>query len=180
MIKVLRHTIAIVCIWMPVMTLAQSNRTARVPGGSGPVTVGSPLSGASGNASAAAPNTDAKVDRDPHEEAIWNAARQLEVTQDQRAELSAAMKTDKPDRIALERTLQEARRALADALANGDSFLDSQIENLTSATAKVQEAELKMWAKLYSVLTPDQQRRMLSMSTPLSMASGSHELAKSQ
>jgi Spy/CpxP family protein refolding chaperone len=180
MIKVLGLAVAVVCICIPVCTLAQSNRTAHVPGGSGPVTSGSPLSGATGDVSVAAANSDAKVDRDPREEAIWNAARQLELTQDQRAGLGVAMKADKPDRIALERGLQEARRALADALANGDSFLDSEIENLASATAKLQESELKMWAKLYSVLSPDQQRRMLSMSTPLSMVSGSHEFAKSQ
>jgi Spy/CpxP family protein refolding chaperone len=180
MIKTLRPTIVIVCICMSVCALAQSNRTAHVPGGSGPVTSGSPLPGATDNASLGASNTDAKVDRDPREEAIWNAARQLELSQDQHAELSAAMKAGKPDRMAFERALQEAKRALADALANGDSFLDSAIENLTSATAKLQESELKMWAKLYSVLSPDQQRRMLGMSTPLSMASGTHELAKSQ
>ena len=102
---------------------------------------------------------------------VWRVAQQLGLTSDQRSDLASAFKAAKEERAALDKALQDARQALADSLANGQAFLDSEIENLTSANAKVQESELKLWAKLYAVLTPDQQRRLLSMATPLSVAS---------
>jgi Spy/CpxP family protein refolding chaperone len=165
-----------ICVGMSVGAFAQSTRTVNVPGGgNGPVRSASAPPGAISNTA-----PDANATRDPREESIWNAARQLELTSDQRAELSAALKAGKQDRAALDKTLQDARRALADSLANGESFLDSEIENLASANAKVQESDLKLWAKLYAILTPDQQRRLLTMSTPLSVASASNEIARGQ
>ena len=85
--------------------------------------------------------------RDPREESVWRAAQQLGLTSDQRSELASSFKAGKEERAALDKALQDARRALADSLANGQTFLDSEIENLTSANAKVQESELKLWAK---------------------------------
>jgi hypothetical protein len=78
----------------------------------------------------------------------------------------------------LNKALQDSRRTLADSLSRGETFLDAEIENLTSANAKVQEFSLKRWAKLYAILTPDQQRRLLSMSTPLSLEAVSRETAQ--
>lgn len=125
-----------------------------------------------GNQSAGSNNASGDTN-DPREQAIWKAAAQLDLTADQRSQLSAALKADRADRSALDKALQDAKSALANALANGETFLDSYIESLASANAKVEESNLKLWAKLYSVLTPDQQRRMLTLATPLSQASGS-------
>ena len=111
---------------------------------------------------------------------ILDTLKQLALTADQRTELASAMKAEKGQRADLDRALQDARRALANALANGQTFLDPEIESLTSANAKVQESNLKLWAKLYALFSPDQQRRLLTMSTPLSLASASHELARNQ
>jgi Spy/CpxP family protein refolding chaperone len=107
---------------------------------------------------------------DPEEERIWAAARQLKLDSDQRAQLDSSLKAQKGDAANLDMDLLEARAALAHALQNGQSSLESEIENLTSATAKVQESRLKRWASLYAVLTPDQQKQLLIMPTPLSQA----------
>ena len=137
-----------------------------------PVTVGPGVTPpSSGSADKIAGELANGVSRDPREESVWRVAQQLGLTSDQRSDLASAFKAAKEERAALDKALQDARRALADSLANGQTFLDSEIENLTSANAKVQESELKLWAKLYAVLTPDQQRRLLSMATPLSVAS---------
>ena len=133
-----------------------------------------------GNQSAASNTTSSDTSNDPREQAVWKAAAQLDLTADQRSQLSTALKADRADRTALDKALQDARTALADALANGQTFLDSYIENLASANSKVQESDLKLWAKLYSVLTPDQQRRMLTLATPLSQASGTPVTAQVQ
>ena len=66
--------------------------------------------------------------------------------------------------------MQDARTALAYALQNGQTSLETEIEDLASAGAKVQESQLRRWAALYAVLTPDQQKRSLMMTTPLSQA----------
>jgi Spy/CpxP family protein refolding chaperone len=171
----------LVFVGIPECTFAQYGGSTRTP--SVPVVVGPgpgsgvPSSSTTGRTTAG-PSTDPA--RDPREESVWRAAKQLDLTSDQRTELASALKTQKAERAGLDKTLQDARRALADALANGQTFLDSEIENLASANAKVQEFDLKLWAKLYAVLTPDQQRRLLSMSTPLSLASDSHRIAQSQ
>ena len=145
----------------------RTSRSANVPVGVGP-RVAPPSSGSAGKISGDLANG---MSRDPREESVWRAAQQLGLTSDQRSELASSFEAGKEERAALDKALQDARRALADSLANGQTFLDSEIENLTSANAKVQESEVKLWAKLYAVLTPDQQRRLLSMSTPLSVAS---------
>jgi Spy/CpxP family protein refolding chaperone len=108
---------------------------------------------------------------DPEQQKIWNAARQLDLDSDQRAQLSSSLKEQKDETATVEKALQEARAALAHALQNGQTSLESEIEDLASASAKVQESQLRQWAALYAVLTPDQQRRLLMMPTPLSRAS---------
>jgi len=107
---------------------------------------------------------------DADQQKIWNAARQLDLDSDQRAQLSSSLKEQKNETATLEKSLQDARTALAHALQNGQTSLESEIEDLASAGAKVQESQLKQWAALYSVLTPDQQKRLLMMPTPLSQA----------
>jgi Spy/CpxP family protein refolding chaperone len=156
------------CFGLAVATFAQGGGR-RMPGGSGSL--------AGSNSTASSPGNSSN---DPREQAIWRAAAQLDLTVDQRSQLGAALKAGRADRSALDKSLQDASHALADALANGETFLDSYIENLTSANAKVQESDLKLWAKLYSVLTPDQQRRMLTLATPLSQAGGSHLTSQTQ
>jgi Spy/CpxP family protein refolding chaperone len=108
---------------------------------------------------------------DLEQQRIWNAARQLDLDLDQRAQLSSSLKEQKDETATLEKALQDARGALAHALQNGQSSLETEIEDLASAGAKVQESQLRRWAALYAVLTPDQQRRLLMMPTPLSQAS---------
>lgn len=107
-------------------------------------------------------------------QSIWRAAQQLELTSDQRAQLDLSLNGQKNERLAFDKTLQDARAALARSLASGQPFLDSEIENWASANAKVQEAELKSWATLYAISTPDQQKQLLSMPTPLSLSTASH------
>jgi|HubBroStandDraft_4_1064222.scaffolds.fasta_scaffold04672_9 Spy/CpxP family protein refolding chaperone len=110
---------------------------------------------------------------DPEQQKIWNAARQLKLDADQRAQLDSSLKAQKDESADADKALKDARAALAQALQNGETSLESEIENLSSANAKVQESELRRWASLYAVLTPDQQRRLLMMPTPLSQASAS-------
>jgi Spy/CpxP family protein refolding chaperone len=107
---------------------------------------------------------------DPEEQKIWNAARQLDLDPEQRAQLSSSLKERKDETATLKKALQDARAALAHTLQNGQTSLESEIEDLASASAKVQELQLRRWAALYAVLTPDQQRRLLMMRTPLSQA----------
>jgi len=107
---------------------------------------------------------------DPEQQKVWNAARQLNLDSGQRAQLDSSLKAQKGESSDLDQALQEARAALAHALRNGQSSLESEIENLASATAKFQESQLRRWASLYAVLTPDQQRQLLMMPTPLSQA----------
>lgn len=107
---------------------------------------------------------------DPEQQKIWSAARQLDLDSDQRSQLSASLKEQKDETASLEKALQGARAALAHALQNGQTSLESEIEDLAAANAKVQESQLRRWAALYAVLTPDQQRRLLVMPTPLSQA----------
>lgn len=107
---------------------------------------------------------------DPELQKICNAARRLGLDSDQRAQLSSSLKEQKDETANLEKALQDARAALARALQNGQTSLESEIEDLASANAKVQESQLRRWAALYAVLTPDQQRRLLMMPTPLSQA----------
>src|SRR5215813_13753737 len=118
------------------------------------------------------PNTSDVPDARP--QSIWSVAQQLGLTSDQQAQLDSSLKARKNERAALEKALQDARAALAHSLAIGQTFLDAEIENLASANAKVQESELKSWAMLYAISTPDQQKQLLNMPTPLSLATASH------
>jgi Spy/CpxP family protein refolding chaperone len=79
----------------------------------------------------------------------------LNLNSEQRAQVDAALKLQKEDSGADERALEDARGALAHALANGQTSFDAEIENLASAEGKMQESQLRRWAALYSVLTPE-------------------------
>jgi hypothetical protein len=116
------------------------------------------------------PNTNDVGIADPEQEKILKAARQLDLDSDQRAQLVSSLKAQKEESATLEKAVQEARAALAYGLQNGQTPLESEIENLVSANAKLQESQLRRWAALYAVLTPNQQKRMLMMATPLSQA----------
>lgn len=126
------------------------------------------------------PDSKSPESADPEQQKIWNAAHQLDLDADQRAQLSSSLKERKDDSATLEKALQDARAALAQALQNGQTSLESEIEDLASASAKVQESQLKRWAALYAVLTPDQQRRLLMMPTPLSQATNLPTISRAQ
>jgi Spy/CpxP family protein refolding chaperone len=126
------------------------------------------------------PGPDSGDTSDPSQQGIWSVAQQLHLTSDQRAELKSSLKGDSDEGTEINKAVQDARSALANALANGQNLLDSEIEGLASANAKAQEHELKFWAKLYAVLTPDQQRQSARMSTPLSWAAVSHGITQAQ
>jgi hypothetical protein len=117
---------------------------------------------------------------DPEQEKIWNVARQLGLDSDQHDELDSSLKAQKEESATLDKALKDARAALAQALENGETSLESEIENLASASAKVQEAQLRRWAALYAVLAPDQQRRLLMIPTPLSQAATLPGITKAQ
>jgi Spy/CpxP family protein refolding chaperone len=117
---------------------------------------------------------------DPEQEKILKAARQLELDSDQRTQLDSSLKAQKEESSTLDKSLKEARAALAQALQNGQTSLENEIENLASASAKVQESQLRRWAALYAVLGPDQQRRLLMMPTPLSQATALPGIAQAQ
>jgi len=128
-----------------------------------------------GAGSYSVPATNGPDNKDPDttdadEHKVWSAARQLDLDSDQKAQLASSLKEQKDETANLEKVLQDAQAALARALQNGQSSLDSEIEDLASAAAKVQESQLRRWAALYAVLTPDQQKRLLLMPTPLSQA----------
>lgn len=124
------------------------------------------------------PTSNADQLSDPMEQKIWATAKQLDLSSDQRAQLKESLRSENGQDGDIDKAVQDAKNALANALANGETFLDSEIEGLAAANAKAQEHELKLWAKLYAVLTPDQQRRLLTMATPLSIAAESHQLAQ--
>lgn len=126
------------------------------------------------------PNTTKTEVPDVEEQKIWNAGRQLNLTSDQHAQLESSLKAQKDENADIDKALKDARAALAQALQNGETSLESEIENLASANAKQQESELRRWASLYAVLTPDQQRRLLMMPTPLSQASASSTAIQAQ
>ena len=117
---------------------------------------------------------------DPLQQKIWATAKQLGLSSDQLAQLKESLKADSDQRAEIVNAVQDARKALANALANGDTFLESEIEALAAANAKAQERELKLWAKLYAILTPDQQRQFLTMATPLSGAAEPLQMAQGQ
>ena len=125
---------------------------------------------------------DSKTDElsEPLQQKIWATAKQLGLRSDQVAQLKESLKGDSDQRAEIAKAVEEARKALANALANGETFLESEIEALAAANAKAQEHELKLWAKLYAVLTLDQQRQFLSMATPLSGAAGPPQIAQGQ
>lgn len=129
---------------------------------------------------AGVPSSNSGDRSDPVLQRIWAVAQQLGLTSDQRSDLRTALKSQNNERADIDKLVQDARSALANALANGQTLLDSEIENLASANAKAQESQLKLWAKLYALLTPDQQRRLLSLSTPLSLATAIHGTVQGQ
>jgi len=184
-IKTMQLVLLLVFIGMARASAQYSTHTANVPVGSGPVRSTSAPPGAISRTKPDSPDADAKATLDPREESVWRAAKQLELTSDQRTKFASALKAEKAQRADLDKALQDARSALANVLANGETFLGEtfpnvEIENLTSANAKVQESDLKLGAGLYATLTSEQQKRLLSMSTPLSLATASHELARNQ
>jgi hypothetical protein len=126
------------------------------------------------------PNSKDAGIADPEQEKILKAARQLDLDSDQRAQLDLSLKAQKEENATLEKAVQEARAALAHALQNGQTYLESEIENLASANARLQESQLRRWAALYAVLTPNQQKQMLMMTTPLSQAALSPEISQGQ
>ena len=117
---------------------------------------------------------------DPLQQKIWATAKQLGLSSDQVAQLKESLKADSDQRAEIAKAVQDARKVLANALANGETFLESEIEALAAANAKAQEHELKLWAKLYAILTPDQQRQFLTMATPLSGAAEPPQVAQGQ
>jgi Spy/CpxP family protein refolding chaperone len=125
-------------------------------------------------------NPNASDPSDASQQSLWSVAQQIGLTSDQRTQLASSLKVEKDESAALGKVLQDARAALAHALANGQTSLDAEIEGLASANAKVQESELKRWATLFAISTPDQQKQLLSMSTPLSLATASHGMAQGQ
>ena len=124
------------------------------------------------------PNSKDAGIADPEQEKISKAARQLDLDSDQRAQLDSSLKAQKEESATLEKAVQDARAALAHALQIGQTYLESEIENLASANAKLQESQLRRWAALYAVLTPNQQKQMLMMPTPLSQAAVSAEISQ--
>jgi Spy/CpxP family protein refolding chaperone len=177
-IKITRLVFALVFLAMSCCTFAQTRRTgsASLPcNATGSICVnGTPP------ASGPPTNPDAADTSDAGQQSIWRVAQQLGLTSDQRAQLDSSLKGQTDESAALDKALQNARAALAHALANGQTLLDAEIESLASANAKVQEAELKRWANLYAISTPEQQRQLLSMSTPLSLATASHGIMPGQ
>jgi Spy/CpxP family protein refolding chaperone len=117
---------------------------------------------------------------EPLQQKILATAKQLGLSSDQLAQLKESLKADSDQRTEIAKAVQDARKALATALANGETFLDSEIEALAEANTKSQEYELKLWAKLYAILTPDQQRQFLTMATPLSGAAQPPQVAQRQ
>jgi hypothetical protein len=128
-----------------------------VPGGSGTVTNGSPNSANS---------------TDPSQQDIWKVALELGLTPDQRTQFESSVTTYNTAHANLDKAIHEAQAALALALTNGQTFLDVEIEGVVSANSKMQEANLKLWAGLFAICTPDQQKQMLNMQTALSQAAG--------
>ena len=126
------------------------------------------------------PNSKDAGIADPEQDKILKVARQLDRDTDQRAQLDSSLKAQKEESATLEKAVQEARAALAHALQTGQTYLEREIENLASANAKLQESQLRRWAALYAVLTPNQQKRMLMMTTPLSQAAESAEISQAQ
>jgi Spy/CpxP family protein refolding chaperone len=139
--------------------------------------VGSGDSTGDGSSLQAAKDSDTS---DVEQRKILDAARQLKLDKDQRTQLDSSLNALKGESTELKKALEDARAALAHALQDGQSSLDNEIENLASATAKVQELKLKRWASLYAVLTPDQQRQLLMMSTPLSELSSAAKPLQTQ
>jgi hypothetical protein len=92
------------------------------------------------------------------------------LTPDQSAQLESSVATYNEGHAGLDNALHDARAALALALTNGQTVLDVEIEGVISASSKVQEADLKLWASLFAICTPNQQKQMLNIQTPLSQA----------
>jgi Spy/CpxP family protein refolding chaperone len=157
---------ACVILSTSVLALAQGPLTTRGPMGSRRTTGG----GDPDPGSYTVPATKGPETADPEQQKIWNAAQQLFLNADQRARLESSWKAQREESAALDKALNQARAALAQALQNGQTSLEFEIENLASASAKVQELQLRRWAALYAVLTPEQQRQTLLMPTPLSQA----------
>jgi Spy/CpxP family protein refolding chaperone len=127
-------------------------------------------------------SADSRTDQfsDPLQQKIFAVGKQLSLSPDQLAQLKDSLKADRNQKAEIAKTIQDTRKALAEALANGDTFLDSEIEALAAANAKAQEHELKLWAKLNAILTPNQQRQFLTMATPLSGAAEPPQIAHGQ
>jgi Spy/CpxP family protein refolding chaperone len=142
----------------------------RVPAGSG--NVGNMTTGSnsvpSGSGSVMNSNSNAANSMDPNQQNIWKVALDLGLTPDQRTQLESSVATYNDEHPNLDEAIHEARATLALALANGQTSLDVEIEGVVSANSKLQEADLKLWASLFAICTPNQQKQMLNMQTPLS------------
>jgi Spy/CpxP family protein refolding chaperone len=177
-IKITPLVFPLVFLVMLCCAFAQTRRTGS---GSLPCSAGSTIC-VNGTPPTSGPptNPNASDTSDAGQQSIWRVAQRLGLTSDQRTQLAASLKAQKDESAALDKALQDARAALAHALATGQTSLDAEIEGLASANAKVQESELKRWANLFAISTPDQQKQLLSMSTPLSLATGSHGIMQGQ
>jgi hypothetical protein len=155
-----------------ISTCAVGQTTRRVPAGSGNtgnMTTGSnSVPGGSGMVTNGSPN--AANSMDPNQQNIWKVALELGLTPDQSAQLESSVATYNEGHAGLDNALHDARAALALALTNGQTVLDVEIEGVISASSKVQEADLKLWASLFAICTPNQQKQMLNIQTPLSQA----------
>lgn len=172
MIKIRRLLVATIVLTAS-FALAQMPSALPTPGGCPP---GAVCRMGMGPYSAESPGANSGYISAAPLEDIWSAAQQLKLTSDQQAQLDFSLKAQKNERAALDKALQDAQAALARSLASGQTFLDAEIENWASANAKVQECELKSWAMLYAISSPDQQKQLLSMPTPLSLVTASHRL----
>lgn len=157
-----------------ISTYAVGQTTRRVPAGSsntGNMTTGSnSMPGGSGPVTSGSANVADSTD--PTQQNIWKVALELGLTSDQRSQFESSVAIYNNGHANLDREIQEARTVLALALTNGQTFLDVEIESLVLANSKIQEANLKLWASLFAICTPEQQKKILNMQTPLSQAAG--------
>jgi hypothetical protein len=163
------------CLLLMIVTIstcAVGQTTRRVPvggGNMGNMTTGSnSVPSGSGMVTNGSPNTANSMD--PNQQNIWKVALDLGLTPDQRTQLESSVATYNDGLANLKEAIHDAQAALGLALANGQTVLDVEIEGVVSANSKMQEAGLKLWASLFALCTPDQQKQMLNMGTPLSQA----------
>lgn len=114
------------------------------------------------------------------EQIIQRTAQQLAFTSDQLSQLDSFLEGRKSEGVAADKGLRDARSALANAITNGSTSFDSEIDALALATARWQATNLKLWEGLYAIATPDQEKQLLALQTPLSQATNSGPPLQSQ